>query len=80
MREQSKPCGASELVGGASERANGRASGPVLQSGFLVDLAHCVVLAQEIVGQNFRSLDERERTIRFFSAWKLLRLGSLIQF
>ena len=67
-------------MSGASKRENGPVSSPVLQSGFLVDLAHCVVLAQEIVGQNFRSLDERERTIRFFSAWKLLRLGSLIQF
>ena len=28
-------------VSGASERANGRASGPVLQSVFLVLLAHC---------------------------------------
>ena len=28
-------------MSGASERANGRASGPVLQSVFLVDLAHC---------------------------------------
>ena len=27
-------------MSGASERANGRASGPVLMSGFLVDLAH----------------------------------------
>ena len=27
-------------VNGASKRANGRASAPVLQSGFLVDLAH----------------------------------------
>ena len=30
-------------MSGASERANGRASGPVLQSVFLVILAHCVV-------------------------------------
>ena len=30
-----------QRVSGASERANGRASGPVLQSVFLVDLAHC---------------------------------------
>ena len=37
-REQ---CGASEQVSGASRRANGRASGPVLSSGFLVDLAYC---------------------------------------
>ena len=30
-------------VSGASEQANGRASGPVLTSGFLVDLDHNVV-------------------------------------
>ena len=39
-RERSELCGASERVSGASERANGRASGPVLKSGVLVDLAH----------------------------------------
>ena len=38
-REQSEEYGASELVSGASERANGRASGRVLQSVFLVVLA-----------------------------------------
>ena len=37
-REQSEPGGASKRVSGASEQANGRASGPVLQSGFLVVL------------------------------------------
>ena len=40
VREQSEQCEASERVSGASERANGRVSGPVLTSGFLVDLAH----------------------------------------
>ena len=35
--------GASEWVSGASEQANGRASGPVLHSGFLVILAHGTV-------------------------------------
>ena len=39
-REQSEYCGASERVSGASERVNGRASGSVLQSVFLVILAH----------------------------------------
>ena len=34
----------SERVSSASERANGRASGPVLESVFLVDLAHGGVL------------------------------------
>ena len=28
-------------MSGASERANGRASGPVLTSGFLIDMDHC---------------------------------------
>ena len=31
-------------MGGASERGNRRASGPVFTSGFLVDLAHSVVV------------------------------------
>ena len=31
-------------VSGASERANGRASGTVLPSAFLVDLAHSVMM------------------------------------
>ena len=38
--ERSEQSGASERVSGASKRANGRASGPLLQSVFLVDLAH----------------------------------------
>ena len=36
VRERSEYCGKSKRVSGASERANGRASDPVLQSGFLV--------------------------------------------
>ena len=39
-RERSEQSGASERVSGASERANGRASGPVLQSVFLAVLDH----------------------------------------
>ena len=39
-REQSERGGASKRVSGASERANRRASGLVLQSVFLADLAH----------------------------------------
>ena len=42
--------GASERVSGASERANGRASGPVLTSGFLVDLAHCGGRVKDVEG------------------------------
>ena len=39
-RERSEQSGASERVSGASERAKGRASGPVLQFVFLAVLAH----------------------------------------
>ena len=39
-RERSEQSAASERVSGASERANGRASGPVLQSVFLAVLDH----------------------------------------
>ena len=45
-RERRKQCGlrskgASELCERVGVQANGRASGLVLTSGFLVDLAHC---------------------------------------
>ena len=43
-RERSEQSGASEQVSGVSERANGRASGPVLQSVFLAVLDHSVIL------------------------------------
>ena len=39
-REQSEQSGANERGSSASERANGRASGPVLQSVFLAVLDH----------------------------------------
>ena len=39
-RERSEQFGASERVSGANERANGRASGPVLQSVFLAVIDH----------------------------------------
>ena len=39
-REQNKQSGASKQVSVERERANGRASGPVLQSVFLAVLAH----------------------------------------
>ena len=42
-RERSEQCGAIERESGASELANGRASGQVLQSVFLVVLAHNAV-------------------------------------
>ena len=38
--EQSEQCEAREQVSGASDQANGRASGPVLMSGFLIVLDH----------------------------------------
>ena len=41
VRERSEQGGASEQVSGASEGANGRASGPVLTSQFLAVLPHC---------------------------------------
>ena len=41
-RERSDHTGASERVSGASERANGRASGPVLMSRFMAVLNHSV--------------------------------------
>ena len=40
-RERSEQSGASERVSGACERVNGRASGPVLTSRFLVVPDHC---------------------------------------
>ena len=40
VQDRSKQGGASKRVSGASERANVRASGPVLQSEFLVILTH----------------------------------------
>ena len=43
--ERSKLCGATERVSSASERVNRRASGPVLQSVFLVILAHSALEA-----------------------------------
>ena len=39
-RERSEQSGASKRVSGASERENGRASGPVLQSVFLAVIDH----------------------------------------
>ena len=41
--EQSEQSGASKRVSGARERANGRASGPVLQSVFLAVIDHSVL-------------------------------------
>ena len=38
VHERSEKCGASKRVSGASERANGRASGPVLTSRFMAVL------------------------------------------
>ena len=47
-REQSEQFGASERVSGASERANGRASGTVLQSVFQAVLNHSVLLVRRL--------------------------------
>ena len=46
-RERSKHGGESEWVSGVSERANGWASGPVLQSGFFFILAHSAFVFAE---------------------------------
>ena len=43
-RERSEQSGASERVSGASERGNGRASGPVLLSVFLAVIDHSEVI------------------------------------
>ena len=51
-REQSAQSGASKQVSGANKRANGRASGPVLQSAFLVVLDHSGVHARVCRIQN----------------------------
>ena len=42
-REQSEQGKASKRVSGASEQANRQAIGPILLSGFLVDLAQCAI-------------------------------------
>ena len=44
-REQSEQSGSSKRVSGVGERGNGRASGPVLTSGFLTVLDHSAHLA-----------------------------------
>ena len=44
-RERTEQSGASERVSGASERANGRASGPVLTSLFLFDPDHSAMIS-----------------------------------
>ena len=51
-RERSEQSGASERVSGASERANGRASGPVLQSVFLAVIDHSAVVRAHAVRGN----------------------------
>ena len=48
MRKRSKQCRAIERVSGASEKVNGRASGPVLTSGFLIIPAHSGVGARAL--------------------------------
>ena len=50
-RERSKQGGAKKSVSSASEGANGRANSPVLQSGFLVILAHSASSAAHCVSK-----------------------------
>ena len=52
-REQSELGGVRERESGASERANGQASGPVIQSGFLVDLGHSALADLTISKQSW---------------------------
>ena len=47
-RERSEQSGASVRVSGASERANGRASGPVLTSRFMAVLNHSGVVVGKV--------------------------------
>ena len=58
--------GGSEQVSGGSERANGRASGPVLTSGFLVILAHS---AAKKGGSEYPP-KEKEKTTADDKYWK----------
>ena len=46
----SKASSPEQVTSGASERANGRASGPVLLSGFLIIMAYCVTANSNLVG------------------------------
>ena len=57
-RKLSEQCGASERVSSASERANGRASGPVLQSVFLAVIDHSAIYRLE-----FLRLDVRQSVL-----------------
>ena len=56
----SKQGGASKQMSGASERVNGRASGPVLTSGFLIILAHNGVVEREMGDEEEGRRNERE--------------------
>ena len=58
-RERSEQSGASKRVSSASERANGRASGPVIQSVFLAVFDHSVTGERRTEG---RTRKEREET------------------
>ena len=62
-RERSEQSGAGERVSGAKEQANG-ASGPVLSSGFLVNLAHSAfnVLSKRCLAMTVRRLVCRGKT------------------
>ena len=52
VRERSNQCGASERVSSTSECAKRRASGPVIQSVFLVVLAHSALLLSASFSSN----------------------------
>ena len=63
--ERSEQGGASERVSGASERANGRASGPVLQSVFLAVIDHSAI----VDNASKRMSEQRKRTSEWTSEW-----------
>ena len=62
-REQSEQSGASEGVSGASERTNGRASDPVLQSVFLAVLDHSAEEFFEIKILFYGKKDEEQKIV-----------------
>ena len=59
-RKRSEQCGASEQVSGMSERGDRRASGPVLQSVFLVILDHSASFRQSVCSVYFLTLSNSD--------------------
>ena len=73
-RKPNKQCGASKRVSGASERANGRASGPVPQSWLIWPTVCCRNCERKVVERVVGLiLVRRKRKSKFFFAdsWKI---------